>query len=66
MKLRILRKWVKLAHSYEKYSYKTKDGLYCLVGELTPNQAWLLWGKHRKDCRRFFRKRFEELMKEDD
>ena len=60
MKLRIIRKWSKLAHSYAKNSYKTTDGLYCLVSELTPNQEWLLFHKHRKDYRKYVVK----LMKE--
>ncbi len=62
MKLRIIRKWSKLAHSYAKYSYKTKDGLYCLVSELTPNQEWLLYHKHRDDYRKFVERRIEELI----
>lgn len=53
MKLRIIRKWSKLAHSYAKNSYKTKDGIYCLVSELTPNQEWLLYHKHRKDYKKY-------------
>lgn len=53
MKLRIIRKWSKLAHSYAKNSYKTKDGLYVLVSELTPKQEWLLYHKHREDYRKY-------------
>lgn len=60
MKLRIIRKWSKLAHSYARNSYKTKDGLYCLVSELTPKQEWLLFHKHRKEYRMYVVK----LMKE--
>ena len=60
MKLRIIRKWSKLAHSYAKNSYKTKDGLFVLVSDATQNQELLLFHKHRKDYRKYVVK----LMKE--
>lgn len=62
MKLRIIRKWFKLAHSYAKNSYKTKDGLFVLVSELTPKQEWLFYHKHRKDHRKYVARRVEEAM----
>lgn len=59
-----MRKWSKLAHSYAKNSYKTKDGLYVLVAELTPKQEWLYYHKHRKDLRKFVARKIAEAMED--
>jgi len=66
MKLRIIRKLSKLAHSYAKNSYKTKDGLFVLVGEATPNQERLLYHKHRKDYRKYVVKLMKETEDENE
>lgn len=64
MKLRIMRKLSKLAHSYAKNSYKTKDGWYVLVSELTPKQEWLYYYKHRNDLRKFITRKIAEAMED--
>lgn len=62
MKSRILRKWVNLSRPSKKYSYKTKDGVYRIIGELTPKQTWLLYYKHRDDYYTFLARRMKEDM----
>jgi len=66
MKLRIIRKWSKLAHSYAKNSYKTKGGWFVLVSELTPKQEWLLFLKHRKDYIKYVVKLMKETNNENE
>ena len=66
MKKRIMRKWFKLMHSYEKNSYMTKDGLMCLVGEATPNQEKLLYHKHRKELLNYVAMKIREITAEDE
>ncbi len=64
MKLRIMRKWFRLAHSYAKNSYKTKDGVYRIIDELTPKQTWLLYYKHRDDYSTFLARKIAEVMED--